>query len=243
MATRALDATPPTDEPVAGTQPVLSSRQLRKIAEAVAGYRESPTFWLVLTQDADGSLAYEVRPQDPGPLSNAVVIPCHTPKVAERPPVTAAFIQAAGAEPVDLLHLRLEDLEDDEGNAAHTADAVFWGESSVEKFVVPYYASVYGDEAGEAVTELLNAYNGVQAESARLEEADGVPNLTEVYGLVHIPRSEYIELDESDSTSAAASRARRAHPGRFAVLAFDRATGEHRVVTVEEYRKRRGGAR
>ncbi len=225
------------DEPTT-TQPVLSSRQLRKIAEAVAGYRESPQFWLVLTEDADGGLTYAVKGEDPGFCPDAVVIPCHTPKVAERPPVVAAVIRAAGAEPVDLLHLRLED---DEGNAAHTADAVFWGSSSVEKFVVPYYASVYGNEAGEAVTELLDAYNGVAAESARAEGTDGGPNLTEVYGLVHIPRSEYIELE--DGAEPPPRPARRAHQERFAVLAFDRATGRHRAVTVEEYRKRRAGGR
>lgn len=237
MTTSAPGARLAANRPATTTQPVLSSRQLRRIAEGVSGYRGSPRFWLILTEGEDGNLAVEVSPDDPGLRRDAVVIPCHTPKDAERPPVVSASIQAAGAEPVNLLHLHLED---DEGHFVHTADAVFWGESSVEKFVVPYYASVYGDEAGEAVTELLNTYNGITAESARLEAAEGEPNRTEVYGLVHIPRSEYIEME--DDPSASPRPARRAHQDRFAVLSFNRVTGEHRIVTVEEYRKRRGGA-
>jgi hypothetical protein len=237
MTTSAPDVRPAAKGSTAATPPALSSRQLRKIAEGVSGYRGSPRFWLILTQGEDGALAVEVSPEDPGPRLDAVVIPCHTPRDADRPPVVAASIQAAGAEPVDLLHLHLED---DEGHLMHTADAVFWGESSVAKFVVPYYASVYGDEAGEAVTELLNTYNGVKAESARAEGTEAEPNLTQVYGLVHIPRSEYIELD--GSSPATARSPRRAQHERFAVLSFNRVTGEHRIVTVEEYRKRRGGA-
>ena len=238
MTTSAPHARPAADEPTATTQPVLNSGQLRKIAEAVAGYRGNPQFWLVLRQGEGGSLAVEVVPEDPGYRPDAVVIPCQTPKAAERPPVVAASIQALGAKPVDLLHLHLDGMEDSAGNPAHTADAVFWGDSSVEKFVVPYYASVYGDQAGEAVTQLLNTYNGVKTESAPAE-ADGEVNQTQVYGLVHIPRSEYIELDGAPT---AARSTRLAHQGRFAVLAFNPVTGEHRVVTVEEYRQGQGGS-
>ena len=227
MSTRAPDVQ--NDEPPPSTQPVLDSKQLRKIAEAVSGYRGTPQYWLVLTQNADGTLSHEVHDRDPGPLSNAVVLPCQTPKEADRPQVVSATIRAAGGPEVNLLDL---ELEDDEGDTVYRADAVFWGESSVEKFVVPYYASVYGADAGEAVTELLDAYNGVAAAGA--ETRDGEPNSVEAYGLVHIPRSEYIELDDPPAR-------RTSRHQRFAVLAFDRRTGAHRVVTVEEFRKRRDG--
>jgi hypothetical protein len=214
-------------------QPVLNSRQLRKIAEAVSGYRSDHPFWLILTQGEDGELEYRVSPQDPGPRPEAVVIPCRTPKEADRPRVVAATIRAEGAPELNLLNLQLED---DEGDTVRTADAVFWGESSVEKFVVPYYASVYGSDAGEAVTELLNTYNGVAdagADGAQTRET----NTTASYALVHIPRSEYIELDDPPAAQAGPAR-----HDRFAVLAYDRATGTHRVIAVEEYRKRRGGS-
>jgi hypothetical protein len=219
------------DDPPPATQPVLDSKQLRKIAEAVSGYRGTPQYWLVLTLNADGTLAHEVYDKDPGPRPDAVVLPCQTPREADRPPVVSATIRATGGPEVDLLDLHLED---EEGDRVYRADAVFWGEASVEKFVVPYYASVYGAEAGEAVTELLDAYNGVAAHGAEAQ-ADGEPNTVEAYGLVHIPRSEYIELDQPPARRTAASR----HP--FAVLALDRGTGAHRVVTVEAFRKRRGG--
>jgi len=225
----------PLDDPglSAATPPVLDSMQLRKIAEAVSGYRGTPRYWLVLTTGADGSLAYEIAPEDPGYRRDAVVIPCQTPKEARRPPVVSASICAAGAPEVDLLNLQLED---DEGDVVYRADAVFWGESSVEKFVVPYYASVYGAEAGEKVTELLDAYNGVTSAVGQARAGEGEPNVTEAYGLVHIPRSEYIELDDPPTGRVRASRQQR-----FALLAVDRQTGAHRVVRVEAYRKRQGG--
>ncbi|HEV7589285.1 MAG TPA: hypothetical protein VGO40_14310 [Longimicrobium sp.] len=217
---------------MANTQPVLDSRELRKIAEAVSGYRSDHPYWLVLTQGEDGGLRYTVSPKDPGPRPDAVVIPCRTPKVADRPRVVAATIRAEGAPELNLLNLKLED---DEGDVVRTADAVFWGESAVEKFVVPYYASVYGSEAGDAVTALLNSYNGVAADAAGAGGAETLePDTTAAYGLVHIPRSEYIELDDPPAP------AEPARHDRFAVLAFDRAAGTHRVIAVEEYRKRRG---
>jgi hypothetical protein len=231
MPTRAPDAAPDDDEPPPSAQPVLDSMQLRKIAEAVSGYRGTPRYWLVLTAGADGGLAYEIAPTDPGYRPDAVVIPCQTPKEADRPRVVSATIRAAGGPEIDLLDLRLED---DEGDVVYKADAVFWGESSVEKFVVPYYASVYGADAGDAVTELLDTYNGVSADAGQTR--DGETNVTEAYGLVHIPRSEYIELDDPPARRVEASRHQR-----FAVLGVDRQTGAHRVVTVEAYRKRRGG--
>jgi len=218
---------------MANPQPVLNSRQLRKIAEAVSGYRSDHPFWLVLTQGEDGGLEYTVLPQDPGPRPEAVVIPCRTPKEADRPRVVDATIRAEGAPDVNLLNLKLED---DEGDVVRTADAVFWGESSVEKFVVPYYASVYGSEAGDAVTELLDTYNGVAAEDTGAGGAESMePSTTAAYALVHIPRSEYIELDDPPAAQAEPTR-----HDRFAVLAFDRATGTHRVIAVKEYRKPRG---
>jgi hypothetical protein len=233
MSTRAPDAAPlDDDQPPTAAQPVLDSMQLRKIAEAVSGYRGTPRYWLVLTRGADGSLAYEIAPEDPGYRPDAVVIPCQTPKEADRPRVVSATIRGEGGPEVDLLDLQLED---DEGDVVYRADAVFWGESSVEKFVVPYYASVYGAEAGAAVTELLDTYNGVTADG-QAQVREGETNVTEAYGLVHIPRSEYIELDDP-----AGGRVRTSRHQRFAVLAVDRRTGTHRVVTVEEYRKRRGG--
>ncbi|HEX2077077.1 MAG TPA: hypothetical protein VHG08_05190 [Longimicrobium sp.] len=42
---------------------------------------------------------------------------------------------------------------------AATADAVFWGDSAVQKFVVPYAASCAAWNAGTALTELQNAWN------------------------------------------------------------------------------------
>ncbi|HKP74067.1 MAG TPA: hypothetical protein VJT67_00930 [Longimicrobiaceae bacterium] len=225
-----IDTLEPDPSPAA--PPVLNAGELRRLAEAVSGYRGTDPYWLVLTQDAGGELQYEISIIPPGPRPDAVVLPCQTPRQAERPPVVSATIRAAGGPEVNLLDL---EMEDDEGNAVHRADAVFWGESSIEKFVVPYYASVYGHEAGEAVSELLETYNGTATEGAQAQLGEEGTTVVDVYGLVHIPRSEYVEMD----TAPAPERAARHH--RFAVLAMDRATGRHRIVTVEAYRERRGG--
>lgn len=232
--TTSLDAAPAAERPASRGQPVLDSQELRRIAEAVSGYRGEPQYWLVLRQGADGSLEHRIRREDPGYLPDAVVIPCRTPKAAARPPVEHAMVQAEGGPPINLLHLHMED---DDGDFAHAADAVFWGESAVEKFVVPYYASVYGNDAGEAVTQLLNSYNGIAVGNPKAEGVE-VPRATTVYGLVHIPRSEYIEIGD-DPTAQGGVVARHE---RFAVLAYDQRTGEHRVVMVEEFRKRGSGS-
>jgi hypothetical protein len=56
-----------------------------------------------------------------------------------------------------------------------TCDALFWSESAVEKFAVPYYASLAGSEAAGEVTDLILAYRD-----------------SDVYGLVHLPKSDYV---------------------------------------------------
>ncbi len=215
---------------MATTQPVLDSRQLRKIAEAVSGFRSEKQYWIVLTQGEDGELDYAVEATEPAPRADAVILPCRTPKEADRPHVVSATIRAQEGPEVNLLDLTVDGDPDD---GLHTADAVFWGESSIEKFAVPYYASVYGSEAGEAVTALLDSYNGAAA--SRAGAAGAEPNAVEAYALVHMPRSEYIELDGSSGGAA-----RRARSDRFAVLALDRATGRHRVIPLEEPRRPRG---
>ena len=105
MAASADDPGRVAHEPAARTQPVLNSQQLRRIAEAVSGYRGQPRYWLVLTQREDGELEHHVLPQDPGYLPNAVVLPCRTPKEADRPHVVSATIRAEGGPELNLLNL------------------------------------------------------------------------------------------------------------------------------------------
>jgi len=76
-------------------------------------------------------------------------------------------------------------------------DSVFWTQSAVEKFMVPYYASVYGGEAAEKIRALLGLLGSTRRrrlESAEIEEKD-----YEVFALIHLPQSEYVDARQASS--------------------------------------------
>lgn len=54
------------------------------------------------------------------------------------------------------------------------ADAVFWSDAAVQKFLFPYVASCYGDDAGEVLTQVQGAWNYYPADQVK------------VYALVHM---------------------------------------------------------
>lgn len=166
----------------------LDSIQLRLIAEAASGNRGEPVYFVVLP---DGTIAESKNPDVPE-SEKGLVIPAHTAdRVPGKPPLTVATIEAEGApEPVNLLDLP---------NGLGRADSVFWSESAVEKFLVPYYASVYGNQAAEAVADLLDAFIGDRRRSGSGGEAEGgrawgTVEDVEVYAMAHIPKSEYVLL-------------------------------------------------
>jgi hypothetical protein len=164
----------------------LDSIQLRLIAESASGSRGFPVTFVALP---DGTVEErKMRPKDVPPGS--VVIPAHTKDmVPDKPPLTVATIQAQGTtEPIDLLELP---------NGLGRADAVFWSESAVEKFLIPYYASVYGNQATQAVGDLLEAFHGDRGDGAKRGEA--TPPEVQTYAIAHIPKSEYVLVGgESD---------------------------------------------
>jgi hypothetical protein len=190
------------DTPVPDPHAHVDSIQLRLIAEAASGLRGEPVHFVAgpkggvrefYPHEKGGAL-----PRDLPPGDELVVIPALTQDVAPlRPPLTTATIQAQGvALPIDLLNLP---------NGLGAADAVFWSESSVEKFLIPYYASVYGNQAARAVGDILEAFHGDRgggppASGGRLTDPDAL-----TYAMAHIPKSEYVTL--ADSTDVGASLA------------------------------------
>ncbi|MBV9110946.1 MAG: hypothetical protein JO306_16175 [Gemmatimonadetes bacterium] len=172
---------------------------LRMIAEAASGVRgvapdkAMKTVWLIYDPDPDPKGPYaayknrvrvaKVRP-DGTYSKRATVIKaasCSTNPSPLRP--TRASI-CRGETCVDLLNLG----ETPDGTRV-AADAVFWTESAVEKFVVPYYASVHGPGAAQAVANVLGALHGPPPGGN-----GGMDQLRETsFALIHLPTSEYIE--------------------------------------------------
>jgi hypothetical protein len=113
--------------------PRVDSRQMSWWAESADGTRDKE---LALVLTAGGE--YVVKEEEPG---DEVVLRMYTPSITpERLKPTEITFQAPGCEKI-----RIEEL----------ADALFWTESAVEKFLFPYYASqrLLTDEEMRALKE------------------------------------------------------------------------------------------
>ena len=174
---------------------------LREVAEAASGTRDQTT-WYVRDMGADdpkkrgiiqvftkepeegvdytpGSLVIEVA-RDPGIL----------PPPAPVPPSWGRLGFAADRS-LDLMDV-LRKIHPERGKVA--ADSVFWTESAVEKFVVPYYASVAGADAVTALRNVLKVLHRKSPDAAP-PGREGEPRAGEAFALVHIPTSEYFQAD------------------------------------------------
>jgi hypothetical protein len=186
----------------------LDYQALRAMAECASSVR-GKKFWLVVHE-----LGWTMVHEEPEPGPYTVVIECENPAVTNVARVDVALLgtgMLAGAGEPDAAALQsvlapgstgdganrprvvnLLDLynQKSKGGEPTAADAVFWSESAVEKFLVPYYASVAGDQAEAAVGKLLNVFNrGRQA-------GDGtVRNDEQPFAIAHIPKSEYVTVD------------------------------------------------
>jgi hypothetical protein len=154
----------------------MTYQELRKAVECAASYRDQEVYLVV---DDEG---WSVQTMMPIVKEGAAVIPCKSPGAATaRPPVLLAKIGIDKEKPADLL-----DLKDPAGKELGSADAVFWTAAAVEKFLVPYYASVYGDQAPKKLDELIGILGAVRDPSTDLDGA---------FAVAHMPKSEYVQLD------------------------------------------------
>jgi hypothetical protein len=164
------------------TVKTMSYQDLRRMTESAASYRGATVY--IVIDDKNWDIVTE-KPQD---VPGRVVIPCNNDLGREPrtlPPVDEAIIRAKDTKPVDLLHLK-----DRHGNELGAADAVFWTAAAVEKFVVPYYASVYGDEAPGKLTRIISVLGSVREPAALEAELGGEP-----FALAHMPKSEYVQVE------------------------------------------------
>lgn len=223
---------------------VLDAMQLRALAEWASGYRgEVVDFY----EGADGQIGLWSRSQ--GECPYPVILTCDTPFVVpDRPAVTVARLGTA-EQAVDLLNLPYN-------GGTLAADAAFWSESAVEKFLFPYYASKGSWEADLYAEALRTVFYGPRpiwsyedvlrhpedfmdpgAAERQAQNEDG----EEPFGLVHIPKSDYIEEGpEQDG----ARRLPALHTGgELGVLLRHRYTGKVRVRLLGEMvRERRRAA-
>lgn len=119
MVDRSASTQARSGSPTERTVPRVDSRQMSWWAESADGVRDKELA-LVLTESGE----YVVKEEQAG---DEVVLRMYTPSITPNrmKPAEITF-QAPGCEKV-----RIDEL----------ADALFWTESAVEKFLFPYYAS------------------------------------------------------------------------------------------------------
>lgn len=169
--------------PVGPTIPV-DSLVLREAADAASSNRGARVWCLM----QDGGVC--IQPVQTSPDSFAVT----TSYVGNRPrpPVSAAGMTAGTDGSVDLLKIYEED------GSWTSADAVFWTEAAVEKFVFPYYASKMQWDAPTFLSVMAEAWYGhvpgtINPAPVILEEP--LP-----FAIVHIPRSDYAAMTVAELT-------------------------------------------
>jgi hypothetical protein len=159
-------------------KPNVTFETLRLIAESASGMRDQDLYFVVSGEPAGYS--WQTDPVEAG--DDTVVIHC-APVADPVPTVNYATI-GAGSERqrVNLLDIAVPGVwpHKDPGKHHH-ADAVFWSISAVEKFLVPYYASVYGDQGPAYARNVMDAMLHPDADT---EER--------TFAIAHLPSSEYV---------------------------------------------------
>jgi len=200
------------DTPFPPFIPLFSYRDLRGLAEYASGVRthEKPIVWLAAYGDG------HIEEVDDGtPRADALVVGTVVGEgKGNRDTVLYAMIgqNENGTDAVDLLDFEYE-------GKPRKGDSVFWTQSTVEKFLVPYYASVEGGHAAkkiEALLQLLGSTVSVK-ETSELAPLEG-----EVFALIHLPQSEYVaKSDDPSPLPANLAVALKAKDGPRVVHALD----------------------
>lgn len=150
------------DEPTGETNlvevPPLTYTQLRLLAECTAGLQEKVNF--VFTREGALEITREAGTRDVPDTAHDILVPARD---SGRYPPNEVWLQVAGSDYVLVLEPGVD-------------DAVFWSDSSVHKFVVPYVASCAGGDASQMVAMLRDAWNFYPADQVT------------VYALVHSVR-------------------------------------------------------
>lgn len=186
-------------------KPNLTFETLRLIAESASGMRNQ-NLWFVVTGDP---ATYTWSPTCVHAGADTEVI--HVAAVPDpAPTVDYAQIGVPGGEPVDLLGITIDAIAPHPGGT-YAADAVFWSVSAVEKFLVPYYASVYGDKGPQMAQAVLDVLLPESAEGGEASLEDDT-----AFAVAHLPSSEYVGEPEAEAVSLFVSRLVTLHRGGHA---------------------------
>lgn len=207
LPTGTLASEPASPDAVPYQQPPITMQAAQypdyKALRAIAEFAESITPGTqYLTWDPEHGVLgpYDTRPET---VENRVVIPACTAAVPSTrlQPFEVVIRPARTTSPWTLF--------------PGQADAVFWTAGSIQQFMFPYYASKQGYGALVDLPAIHDAWedNAVRAPvigphgtasgaaQAAVTGGDDAPSdettTTEVYGLVHLPKSEWAEMTES----------------------------------------------
>ena len=184
----------------------IDSVGAREVAEYVSGWRDQRVY--VYAQEGGGGLEPR-RTQDGPPLFTALArkVRPGRPTVEK---VTLTYTVEGGTQNRELTAIG--------GLAGNAADSAFWTDAAIELLVTPYYASVEGDGAPWYLAVILGKWSGViptsHTEAVELLEQilkmlgklltdepaseEGEPEETgpfdsQVFALVHLPDSEWVD--------------------------------------------------
>lgn len=161
----------------------LTSLEARMMADYTAGLRGQGEKFVIGVK-ATPEMQFEIKQENEHSLCSneaEVVMPVTTEPVWERPKVLEVEIRLEGG-----VSVKRSDL-----------DAVFLSESAVEKFLFPYLASKYEWQAAAAAVKLAQEWYGrVPPLGSDPEEGRPVNEELVPFAVGHLPRSEYVILDE-----------------------------------------------
>jgi hypothetical protein len=158
--------------------PQFTAQMLRIIAEAADGLRNEVVWFVVNTENlkivaAESSrVKAERKKTELGADTHEILGPCQTKD------------KRTGRRKIEVL-MRKKDSTEDPKHPDSDLDGLFWSEAAVEKFVLPYYISIYGIEGVEALWDMFDH--------------------DDVAALGHLPKSE-ITNEVEDLTAAPSLR-------------------------------------
>ncbi len=156
-------------------KPNVTFETLRLIAESASGMRDQD-LWFVISGEPAG-YSWQTYPIEA--TDDTVVI--HCARVADPGQTVDYATIGVGKDRVNLLEIQVERVWPHQEPGCFHADAVFMSISAVEKFLVPYYASVYGDQGPQYARAVMDAMLHPDADT---EE--------QTFAIAHLPSSEYV---------------------------------------------------
>lgn len=131
----------------------ISAALARRLAAAASGFPNGQTVWFTARHEPDASGSYQVsapivsgiRPAEPGDSAFGLFGPYQTPvpgHPAKRADVVRVVLHLSNGTSIDL--------------PAGDADCVFWTAAAIEKFAVPYYASLGNLELAVRIRDEFN---------------------------------------------------------------------------------------